>query len=160
MISNPSSGTISLLYQFHFGPSFRWDFHIYHLPYSIRINDQFRICFVWRQGNAYQVEIVDYHQVKQMTKLKNIHPGDILFHEFLEPMGINQNKLARDISVPPRRINEIVLGKRAITADTALRLARYFGSSEKFWLGLQDDYELEEASIKLGKTLNQISAVA
>ena len=95
-----------------------------------------------------------------MVKLKNIHPGDILRHEFLEPMGISQNKLARDISVPPRRINEIVLGKRAITADTALRLARYFGSSEKFWLGLQDDYDLEEASKKLGKTLSRISAVA
>ena len=81
-----------------------------------------------------------------MTKLKNIHPSDILLHEFLQPMGISQNKLARDISVPPRRINEIVLGKRAITADTALRLARYFGSSEKFWLGLQGDYDLEEAS--------------
>ena len=65
-----------------------------------------------------------------MAKLKNIHPGDILLHEFLEPMGISQNKLARDISVPPRRINEIVLGKRVITADTALRLARYFGSRE------------------------------
>ena len=75
-------------------------------------------------------------------------------------MGISQNKPARDISVPPRRINEIVLGKRAITADTALRLARYFGISEKFWLGLQDDYDLEEASKKLGKTLNQISGVA
>ena len=98
--------------------------------------------------------------MKQVAKLKNIHPGDILRHEFLEPMGISQNKLARDISVPPRRINEIVLGKRAITADTALRLARYFGSSEKFWLGLQDDYDLEEASKKLGKTLSRISAVA
>ena len=84
-----------------------------------------------------------------MAKLKNIHPGDILLHEFLELMGISQNKLASDISVPPRRINEIVLGKRAITADTALRLTRYFGSSEKFWLGLQDDYDLEEAS-KIG----------
>ena len=97
--------------------------------------------------NAYQVEIVDYHQVKQVAKLKNIHPGDILLHEFLEPMGISQNKLARDISVPPRRINEIVLGKRAITTDTALRLARYFDSSEKFWLGLQDDYDMEADSI-------------
>ena len=95
-----------------------------------------------------------------MAKLKNIHPGDILLHEFLEPMDISRNKLARDISVPPRRINEIVLGKRAITADTALRLARYFGSNEKFWLGLQDDYDLEEASKKLGKTLNRILAVA
>lgn len=98
--------------------------------------------------------------VKQVAKLKNIHPGDILLHEFLEPMGISQNKLAREISVPPRRINEIVLGKRAITADTALRLARYFGSSEKFWLGLQDDYDLEEASKKIGATLKQIAAIA
>ena len=95
-----------------------------------------------------------------MTKLKNIHPGTILLHEFLEPMGISQNKLAREISVPPRRINEIVLGKRAVTADTALRLARYFGNSEKFWLGLQDDYDLEEANNRLGETLNRISAVA
>ena len=95
-----------------------------------------------------------------MAKLKNIHPGDILLHEFLEPMGISQNKLARDILVPPRRINEIVLGKRAITADTALRLARYFGSNEKFCLGLQDDYDLEKANKKMGTALNQISAVA
>ena len=95
-----------------------------------------------------------------MKELKNVHPGDILLHEFLEPMGISQNKLARDISVPPRRINEIVLGKRAITADTALRLVRYFGSSEKFWLGLQDDYDLQEASKKMGKVLNRISAIA
>ena len=95
-----------------------------------------------------------------MKELKNIHPGDILLHEFLEPMGISQNKLARDISVPPRRINEIVLGKRSITADTALRLARYFGSSEKFWLGLQDDYDLEEAGKKMGKALSRISAIA
>ena len=95
-----------------------------------------------------------------MKELKNVHPGDILLHEFLEPMGISQNKLAREISVPPRRINEIVLGKRSITADTALRLARYFGSSEKFWLGLQDDYDLAEANKKLGKTLSRSSAVA
>jgi len=95
-----------------------------------------------------------------MTKLNNIHPGDILLHDFLEPMGISQNKLAREIAVPPRRINEIVLGKRAITADTALRLARYFDNSEKFWLGLQDDYELEEARKKMGATLDLISAVA
>ena len=66
--------------------------------------------------------------------------------EFLKPMELSQNKLARELGVPPRRINEIVLGKRSITADTALRLARYFGNSEKFWLGLQDDYDLEEAA--------------
>lgn len=92
-----------------------------------------------------------------MAKLANIHPGDVLLHEFLEPMAISQNRLARDISVPPRRINEIVLGKRSVTADTALRLARYFGSSEKFWLGLQDDYDLELAKEKLGKSIQKIA---
>lgn len=77
-------------------------------------------------------------------KLKNIHPGEILLEEFLIPMNISQNKLARDIQVPPRRINEIVLGKRAITADTDLRLSRAFGTSEGYWLSLQASYDLEE----------------
>ena len=95
-----------------------------------------------------------------MAKLKYIHPCDVLLHEFLEPLEISQNKLARDISVPPRRINEIVLGKRSITADTALRLACYFGNSEKFWLGLQDDYDLEKAREKMGDKLREISVVA
>ena len=95
-----------------------------------------------------------------MTKLANVHPGDILLNDFLEPMGISQNKLARDISVPPRRVNEIVLGKRSITADTALRLSRYFGNSEKFWMGLQDDYELEDARMGIGDTLHKITSVA
>lgn len=95
-----------------------------------------------------------------MTKLANVHPGDVLLQDFLEPMDISQNKLARDISVPPRRINEIVLGKRAITADTALRLARYFGTSEKFWLGLQDDYDLEQARAEIGETLRKIATRA
>ena len=83
-----------------------------------------------------------------MAKLKNIHPGEVLLSDFLEPMGISQNKLANCISVPPRRINEIVLGKRSITADTALRLSRYFGNSDKFWMGLQDDYDLEDSRKK------------
>jgi addiction module HigA family antidote len=95
-----------------------------------------------------------------MTKLANVHPGEVLLKDFLEPMAISQNKLAREISVPPRRINEIVLGKRAVSADTALRLARYFGTSEKFWLGLQDDYDLEQARVKIGDTLRKISGVA
>lgn len=90
-----------------------------------------------------------------MTKLTNIHPGEVLLEEFLFPMGISQNRIARNIGVPPRRINEIVHGKRAVTADTALRLARYFGTSEEFWMGLQADYELEEARNKLGKRLQQ-----
>ncbi|MFZ1319329.1 MAG: HigA family addiction module antitoxin [Candidatus Nitrotoga sp.] len=80
-----------------------------------------------------------------MGKLNNIHPGEILFEEFLLPMGISQTRLANSIGVPPRRINEIVLGKRGITADTALRLAKVFCTSVQFWMGLQDEYELREA---------------
>ena len=76
-------------------------------------------------------------------KLTPIHPGEILREEFLEPMGISQYRLAKDISVPPRRINEIVHGKRSITADTALRLGRFFGMSAQFWLNLQTRYDLE-----------------
>jgi addiction module HigA family antidote len=76
-------------------------------------------------------------------KLKPVHPGEVLLEEFLEPMGLSQNRVALDIGVPARRINEIVLGKRRITADTALRLARYFGTSPQFWLGLQMDYDLD-----------------
>src|SRR6056300_1381056 len=86
-------------------------------------------------------------------KMKPIHPGEILLEEFLGPMGISQYRVAKDISVAPRRINEIVHGKRAMTADTALRLARYFGTTEAFWMGLQADYDLEEARYKLGKRL-------
>ena len=90
-----------------------------------------------------------------MAKLLNIHPGEILLEEFLKPMEISQNRLARDIGVPPRRINEIVHGKRAVSADTALRLARYFGTSEGFWMGLQADYDLEEARDRLGDRLDR-----
>jgi len=78
-----------------------------------------------------------------MKKLSNIHPGEVLLEEFLKPMAISQNALARALEVPPRRVNEIVLGKRSITADTALRLATFFGTSEGFWLGLQADCDLE-----------------
>jgi addiction module HigA family antidote len=90
-----------------------------------------------------------------MAKLQNIHPGEVLLEEFLIPMKISQNRLARDIGVPPRRINEIVHGKRAVTADTALRLARYFGTSEAFWMGLQADYDLEKARERLGDRLDR-----
>ena len=76
-------------------------------------------------------------------KLDPIHPGEVLLEEFLKPMGLSQNRVALDIGVPARRINEIVLGKRRITADTALRLARFFGTSAQFWLGLQMDYDLD-----------------
>lgn len=88
--------------------------------------------------------------------LPNPHPGEILREEFLAPMGLSQNGLARAIHVPPRRINEIVLGKRTITADTDLRLARYFGVSEGFFLGLQADYELMERRRLIGEELKTI----
>ncbi len=91
-----------------------------------------------------------------MAKLPNVHPGEVLLEEFLKPMQISQNKIARDIGVPPRRINEIVHGKRAITADTALRLSKYFAVSESFWMGLQADYDLEEARKELGRKLERI----
>jgi addiction module HigA family antidote len=88
-------------------------------------------------------------------KLAPVHPGEILLEEFLEPMGISQNRLALSVGVHPRRINEIVLGKRAITADTALRLAKFFGMSAKFWLGLQGDYDLDVAQDHLGRRLEK-----
>ncbi len=88
-------------------------------------------------------------------KIAPIHPGEILAEEFLGPLEISQYRLAKDISVPPRRINEIVHGKRAITADTALRLARYFGTSERFWLNLQAHYELELQKERLGPRLEK-----
>ena len=95
-----------------------------------------------------------------MAKLKNVHPGEVLLEEFLVPMNLSQNALARAIGVPPRRINEIVLGKRAITADTALRLAKTFGISEGFWLGLQADYDLEETRKIIGKDLAHVERIA
>lgn len=88
-------------------------------------------------------------------KLPPIHPGEILFEEFLQPMGISQYRLAKDIHVPPRRINEIVQGKRSITPDTALRLSRYFGLSERFWLNLQTRYALEMEKDRLSERLER-----
>ena len=88
-------------------------------------------------------------------RIQPIHPGEILIEEFLTPLGLSQNKLANDIGVPPRRINEIVHGKRRITADTALRLAHYFKMSPQFWLGLQMDYDLDIEEDKLSERLNK-----
>lgn len=87
--------------------------------------------------------------------LHPIHPGEVLLEEFLKPMGLSQNRLGLEIGVHPRRINEIVLQKRRITADTALRLARYFGTSPQFWLGLQTDYDLDVTMDKLGSRLDR-----
>jgi antitoxin HigA-1 len=87
-------------------------------------------------------------------KLNPVHPGEVLLEEFLKPMGLSQNRLSLEIGVHARRINEIVLGKRRITADTALRLARYFGTSPQFWMGLQNDYDLDVAADALGNRLD------
>lgn len=86
-------------------------------------------------------------------KMSPVHPGEILFEEFLKPLGVSQYRLAKDINVPPRRINEIVQRKRSISADTALRLARYFNLSERFWLNLQSRYDLEVEKDKLDRRL-------
>lgn len=88
-----------------------------------------------------------------ISRMPPIHPGEVLLEEFLKPMGISQYRLAKDISVPPRRINEIVHGKRAITANTALRLSQYFGTSERFWMNLQTRYDLEIEKDRLGDRL-------
>jgi len=88
-------------------------------------------------------------------KLSPVHPGEVLLEEFLKPMGLSQNQAALAMHIPPRRINEIVLGKRRITADTALRLARYFDMSPQFWLGLQMDYDLDIAEDALAEQLDR-----
>lgn len=88
-------------------------------------------------------------------KLAPVHPGEVLLLEFLEPLGVSQYRLAKEINVPPRRINEIVKGSRSITANTALRLARYFDTSERFWLNLQSHYDLEIERDRLGTSLQQ-----
>jgi addiction module HigA family antidote len=88
-------------------------------------------------------------------KLHPVHPGEVLNEEFLKPMGLSQNKLSLNIGVPARRINEIVLEKRRVTADTALRLSKFFGTSAEFWLGLQSQYDLDVASEKLGNRLDK-----
>ena len=107
-------------------------------------------------GNLQGGTSYDQQKEKKMTKQKRlppIHPGEILLEEFLEPMGISQYRLAKDIGVPPRRINEIVHGRRSISADTALRLSRYFGLSERFWMNLQTRYALEVEKDKLNDRL-------
>jgi addiction module HigA family antidote len=94
--------------------------------------------------------------VVHVAKIAPIHPGEVLLAEFLEPLRVTQHKLAVSIGVPPRRINEIVHGKRRISADTALRLARYFGTTDRFWLNLQTRFDLEVEKDNLGSTLESI----
>ena len=94
-----------------------------------------------------------------MNKLANVHPGEILLEEFLKPMEITAYRLSKSIGIPQTRTSLIIKGKRGITADTALRLSKYFGTSPKFWLGLQDDYDLEEQTNKLQNELNEIQTL-
>jgi len=103
--------------------------------HSVRINDQYRICFAWRKGAAHDVE----------SLLPLITPGEFLSEEFLEPLGLSANALALALRVPANRIQAIVNGQRAISADTALRLAQYFGTTSEFWINLQAIYELDKA---------------
>ncbi len=91
-----------------------------------------------------------------MEKLKNVHPGEILNYEFLEPLGITAYRLSKDLKIPQTRISEIIKGNRRITADTALRLSKYFGNSAKFWLGIQDDFDIEEGKELKNAELNEI----
>ena len=95
-----------------------------------------------------------------MNKLKNVHPGEILDEEFIKPMNITAYKLAKETNIPQTRISEIIHGRRKITADTALRFSRFFGNSPQFWLGLQNDYDLEEESRNLGDDLGKIALYA
>ncbi len=91
-----------------------------------------------------------------MEKLSNIHPGEILLHEFLEPLEISAYRLSKDLLIPQTRISQIIKGNRRVTADTALRLSKYFGNSAKFWLGMQDDYDIEEEKDSKEEELNEI----
>jgi addiction module HigA family antidote len=92
-------------------------------------------------------------------RLDNVHPGDVLKHEFLEPMGISAYRLAKETGIPQTRISEIVRGRRRVTADTALRLGKYFGTSARFWLGLQDDYDIEEEQTAIQPELDEIQTL-
>jgi addiction module HigA family antidote len=94
-----------------------------------------------------------------MEKLNNIHPGEVLQEEFLKPLEISAYRLAKETFIPQTRISEIIKGKRRITADTALRLAKFFGTTAKFWLGMQDDYDLEEEKNEKEKELNEIKPI-
>ena len=122
--------------------------------YSIRVNDQYRICFEWRNGNAYEVEIVDTREVemKNAKRRPPVHPGRILAGELGE-LGLSANAMALALRIPANRLTEIINGKRGISADTAMRLARYFGTSAQMWMNLQSHYELEVAEDDLAERI-------
>ena len=95
-----------------------------------------------------------------MARLRNIHPGEVLEEEFLKPMGISAYRLSKETGIPQTRVSQIIKGRRRVTADTALRLSRYFGTTAQFWLGLQDDYDLEQEQTRIGGELSKIVTVS
>lgn len=107
-----------------------------------------------------ELDKMDFSDVSDGTRLAPVHPGEVLLHDFMEPLGVTQYRLAITISVPPRRINEIVHGKRAVTADTALRLGRFFGTTPDFWMSLQSSYDTETAREKISSVLASIPRLA
>jgi addiction module HigA family antidote len=123
--------------------------------HSIRVNDQWRICFRGMAKMRLTWKLWTIIKIMKTNKLSPIHPGEILREEFMKPRELSQNALARALNVPPRRINEIVLEKRGITADTALRLARYFGTTAEMWAGLQADYDLRLARYEKQKQIER-----
>ena len=127
--------------------------------YSIRINDQYRICFIFRDGDFYEVEITDYHQkdvdmVKMIETPKN---SEILYEEFMEPFGLSAYKLAKEIDVPVSRIQDILHDRRKITVDTSIRLGKFFGLSEKYFISLQNDIDARNARIEMADSYAKIS---
>lgn len=146
--------------------------------WPIRVNDQWRICFRWESGHAYGVQLVDYHEetVRVSIPIEDVRagkvdlgdvidpdrprpdpvtPGEILLEEFMRPLDLSVRALAAALGVPPNRISQIVRGERAITASTALRLARYFGTSPELWLGLQTNFDLRRASTQEGEAIRR-----
>lgn len=123
--------------------------------HSIRINDQWRICFVWRDGDAFDLRSPITTEGAHMVtrRLEPIHPGEILEEDFMRPLGLSANAIAKRIDVPVTRISEMVRGRRGVTADTALRLARFFGTSPELWLGLQAEYDLRVARREIGDSV-------
>ena len=119
--------------------------------HSIRINDQLRVCFVWQGGGVLDVEIIDYHREASMSTrapkngMRPVHPGEILREDFLQPLGMSANALSKALRVPASRINDIVLERRGVSVDTAMRLVRYFGGDVQTWLNLQTAYDLKVA---------------
>jgi len=134
--------------------------------HRIRINDQYRICFIWRGHDAHDVEITDYQQAFEVMKYMaresivrkgtpnwRVHPGAILREEFLKPLGMSPYELAKRLRVPVPRVNDIVLERRGISADTAVRLSRFFGTADQFWLSLQAAYEIGGVKAELGEEI-------